>query len=225
MIDVGVTGGAASGKSAVTAALRRRGAAVCDADDIVESLYEPGRAGTEAVTAAFGTGVLDDRGAVDRAALAAVVLGDGDARRRLEAAVHPLVRDELARWRAAVDRDPARPAIAVVEAALLVETGSWRAYDRLVVVTAPLDLRRSRALAAGWDAARFERTVAAQADDAARLAVADYEVVNDTGPDALERSADTLAELLRADAAAASDGAGLAPRRLSIRAGETAPLG
>ncbi|MFZ5787027.1 MAG: dephospho-CoA kinase [Acidobacteriota bacterium] len=207
-LRVGLTGGVASGKSAVARLLAARGAAVRDADDVVASLYAAGMTGARAVEGLFGRGVLSADGSVDRRRLAALVLSDDDRRRRLEAAVHPLVREEVGRWFASL----AAPTVAVLEAALLVETGSFRDYHRLVVVSAPLDARRRRALAAGWDADTFDRTVRVQAGDAARAAVADYVVVNGGDAVGLERRVAELWPLLVDDAAAIAGGVTLPPR-------------
>ena len=192
MLRVGLTGGVASGKSEVARLLAARGAAVLDADAIVDALYRPGAGGAAAVAALFGPEVLTSAGGVDRGCLARRVLDDPAARRRLEAAVHPLVRAEVADWLAAQERSPHPPEVAVVEAALLVETGSFREYDRLVVVTAPLATRRARARAAGWESERFERIASVQADDGRRAAVAHFVVRNDGDLGALERAVDAL---------------------------------
>ena len=111
-----------------------------------------------------------------------LVLADEEARGWLEALVHPAVRQEVARWFEALRASANPPTVAVVEAALLVETGAWRDYDRLVVVTAPLELRRARALAGGWSPEQLDRTVAAQTTDAARERVAHHVVPNDGRP-------------------------------------------
>lgn len=208
VLRVGLTGGVASGKSALARLLAARGAAVRDADEVVASLYAAGAPGALAVADLFGADLLAADGSVDRGRLGALVLADSGRRRHLEEAVHPFVRGEIARWFAA--RPPAT--VAVLEAALLVETGSFRDYHRLIVVTAPLELRRRRALASGWPSEQFERTLAAQADDAARVAVADYVVVNDLDEDALEGKAGRLWTWLVGDARALGDGRPLPPR-------------
>jgi len=200
MLRVGLTGGVASGKSRLAALLAEAGAAVRDADQVVAALYHPGGAGTAAVVAEFGSGILAADGRVDRARLAARVLADPAARRRLEQLVHPLVQEEVAVWFEGLAASPAPPVVAVVEAALLVETGSWRVYHRLVVVEAPLPQRRQRALAAGWRGETFDAVVAAQATDEARRAVAHYLVVNDGSEEVLRDKARRLWCALLADA-------------------------
>jgi len=213
MLRVGLTGGVASGKSAVARELAARGAAVRDADEVVRRLYLPGGRGAAAAAALFGDRVLDAAGGVDHAELAAVALASATARRRLEGAIHPLVRDEVGAWLAALDAGASPPEVAVLEAALLVETGSHRAYHRLVTVSASEERRRARALAAGWSAEALARVVAAQLGDPAREAVADYVVRNDGTLAELRVAVDELWRLLRADAALLAAGSPLPDRR------------
>ncbi len=212
MLRVGLTGGVASGKSTLAGLLGGLGAAVCDADVMVGELYQPGRPGALVVQELFGPGALAGDLSVDRSALARLVLTDPAARRRLEEAVHPLVRKAVEGWFSALAHASALPGVAVVEAALLVETGAYRDQDRLVVVRAPYEVRRARALSAGWTANRFAQVVAAQLDDAAREAVADYVVRNEGGLDALGRAARELWPMLQEDARLLAAGKPPAPR-------------
>jgi dephospho-CoA kinase len=213
VLKVGLTGGVASGKSTLAGFLAGLGAAVCDADLVVEELYRPGRPGALAVRELFGHGALAPDGGVDRGALARLVLADPAARRRLEDGVHPLVRKSVEGWFAALSRASALPLVAVVEAALLVETGAYRDQDRLVVVTAPYEARRAWALAAGWSASKFAQVVAAQLDDAAREAVADYVIANLGGREMLASSARDLWTMLAEDARQLAAGTPLPARR------------
>jgi len=213
MLKVGVTGGVGSGKSSVARMLGEHGAAVRDADAVVRRLYLPGGGGSRIVAELFGESVLTAAGGVDHASLAAAVLTDPEARRRLEQAVHPLVRAEIDVWIGALADLEDPPCMAVVEAALLVETGSYRSYDRLVVVTAATALRRARSLAAGWPEATLDRVLAAQTDDTSRESVADYVVRNDGTVGALRAAVGELWLALRADAALVAAGRPLPQRR------------
>lgn len=170
---VGLTGGLASGKSTVARRLAAHGLPVLDADAVVADLYRPGAAGAAALAAALGPGVLDATGAVDRAALAARIAADAGVLATVNRTVHPLVRAEIATWLATVAGD-----IAVVEAALLVETGSYRDYDLLLVVVCGRALQAARATARGMPAERVATLLAAQSDDATRTALADRVMVN-----------------------------------------------
>lgn len=179
MLRVGLTGGVASGKSTVARMLAERGAACLDADRVVASLYGAGHPGAAAVAEVVGRDVLAADGSVDRGALAARLFEDDALRRRVEDRIHPLVRAEIHAFFEHLAARPVPPTVAVVEAALLVETGSFRDYDVLVVVTSPLASRRQRALAAGWPPDRFDRAVAAQASDEERCRVAHFVLAND----------------------------------------------
>ncbi len=180
---VGLTGGLASGKSTVARRLEALGAAVLDADRVVHGLYRPGGAGAAAVRELFGDGVLAPDGGVDRAALAARVGRDPEARRRLEAAVHPLVRERVAAWLAALAARPEPPAVAVVEAALLLETGAWRAYDLLAVVWCRPEQQLERAVARGMPEGLARDLLAAQLPLEEKRRLADV-VVDNSGPPA-----------------------------------------
>ena len=144
MIVWGLTGNIACGKSAVEQTLRDAGVPVIDADVVAREVVAPGSEGLAAVVDAFGD-VLGPDGALDRKALARVVFGDPEARRRLEAITHPRIFTRMGEHLAALSDAGAQ--IAVVSAALMVESGSWRNYAGLaVVVCAPeVQLARLRA--------------------------------------------------------------------------------
>ena len=198
MIRVGLTGGIASGKSAVAARWRELGMPVLDADRLVHALYEPGAAGSAAVAEEFGPEFLDGRGAVDRPRLAARVFADAAAVARLNARVHPLVRAETERWLA--ERASEGATVAVVEATLLVENRGRERFDRLVAVTAPEETRLARALARDPSASResVAARMRAQLPDAERNAACDHVLVNDGTPAELRARADALARALGA---------------------------
>lgn len=196
MRRVGLTGGIASGKSAVAARWRELGIPVLDADRLVHALYEPGEAGAAAVAEEFGPDVLDARGAVDRPALARLVFADPAAVARLNARVHPLVRRETDRWLA--EREAEGHPAAVVEATLLVENAGRERFDLLVAVSAPEEHRLERALARDPSATR-ESVLArmrAQLPDDARNAACDEVLVNDGSVEELLAKADALAPRL-----------------------------
>jgi dephospho-CoA kinase len=183
---VGLTGGLASGKSTVARAFASRGAAALDADLVVRDLYRAGEAGARVVAQLFGAGVLDADGGVDRAALGREVLADAAARARLEAAIHPLVRARVASWLAGLASRAAPPRMAVVEAALLVETGAFRDYDLLAVVWCRPEQQLERALERGVDRERALALLAAQRPLEEQRALADVVVDNSGEPGQLE---------------------------------------
>jgi len=197
MLRVGLTGGIASGKSAVAARLRELRIPVLDADRLVRDLYEPGRAGAAAVADEFGPDLLDERGAVNRPRLSALAFADPAAIARLNARIHPLVRIETDRWLA--ERETEGCAVAVVEATLLVENAGRERYDFLVAVSAPEEIRIARALHRDPSSTR-ESVLArmrAQLPDEARNAACDVVLVGDGCLDELRAKTDALAAGLR----------------------------
>jgi dephospho-CoA kinase len=179
---VGLTGGLASGKSTVARLLAARGIPVIDADRVVHDLYAPGGRGSAAVAKLFGDEALDPSGAVDRDRLARAVLSESEAKRRLEAMIHPMVRETVDTW---VDEHRGA-ALVVVEAALLVETGAWKLYDALTVVWCRRDQQLERAVERGMDRRRAMGLLDAQADLETRLEVAHVAIDNTGRPVELE---------------------------------------
>jgi len=138
---IGLTGGAGSGKSTVAAMLKDLGAAVVDADEAAHAVYEPGTTGFEAVVQEFGSDFVLD-GQIDRARLGELVFKDQDARRRLNAIVHPLVRDWMAERTAGALRDGAE--VVVQDVPLLFENGLEPLYSAVVMVYVPQELQVKR---------------------------------------------------------------------------------
>jgi dephospho-CoA kinase len=138
---IGLTGGAGSGKSTVSALLKEHGAAVIDADEAAHAAYEPGSPGFEAVVREFGPEFVRD-GHIDRARLGELVFNDKDALRRLNAIVHPLVRE----WMAArtVEAAEGGAEVVVQEVPLLYENGLERLYSTVVLVYVPEHLQLQR---------------------------------------------------------------------------------
>jgi dephospho-CoA kinase len=183
---IGLTGGIASGKTAVGNAFEALGIVVADADVAAREAVAVGSAGLADVVAAFGADVLAADGGLDRAAMRRRVFADDSARKRLEAIVHPRVRESLARRCA-----QAPGAYAVAAIPLLTEVGGRTAYpwlQRILVVDVPVEIQRARLLERdGIDAALAERMIAAQATRAQRLAIADDVIVNAGSLDDLRR--------------------------------------
>jgi dephospho-CoA kinase len=197
VLRVGLTGGIASGKTAVSDALGERGAVVIDADVLARQVVEPGTPGLAAVVERFGTDVLTDAGRLNREALGRLVFADPGARRDLEAIVHPAVRARAAALEAAASAD----SVVVHVIPLLVETGQQDDYDVLVVVDVDPDRQLERLrLRNGLDADAANARIAAQATRAARLAVADIVLDNDSDPAGLLDQVDRLWRDLRARA-------------------------
>lgn len=191
-IEVGLTGGLAGGKSTVARLLAEHGCHVVDADRIVAELYAPGQPGADAVARLFGPAALTADGGVDHEAVAHRVFTDRDARRRLERAVHPLVRDRYAAWAAE------REGVLVMEATLLVEAGLAPDFDLVVSVEAAPELRLARAVGRGMEPAEAARRLAAQGTGMRRREVAHRLLDNDGSPAELEAVVAELVAELRA---------------------------
>ena len=190
-VRVGLTGGLAAGKSTVARMLAEEGLMVVDADRLVAELYRPGEAGAARVRQLFGDGMLLADGGVDHSALATRVFADEEARRRLEAAIHPLVGE---RFRALSE---SAGGITVLEATLLVEAGWADAFDLVVTVEAPPEVRLARAVARGLTPEQATHRLAAQGDGAARRAAAHRVIVNDGNLAQLRQSVAALVRDLR----------------------------
>ena len=192
---VGLTGGVASGKSTVSGILQDLGAVVIDADLLAREVVAPGTEGLAEIVEAFGPEVLAGDGSLDRPALGAVVFADPEARRRLEAIIHPRVRARGAALEAAAPPD----AVVVHDIPLLAETGQADSFDAVVVVDVPVETQLDRMVELrGMSTEEAEARVAAQAAREDRLAVATY-VIDNTGTleDLRERVAEVFEELVR----------------------------
>lgn len=184
-LEVGLTGSLAAGKSTVGRSLEARGAVRIDADELAREAVRPGSAALEEIRGIWGDRVLTRDGSLDRSAMRSVVFGDPGARARLEEIVHAGVRALRRRRHEAAERSGAR--IIVDEIPLLFELGLEDRYDAVVVVDAPVELRRERAMAGrGWTAAEFDAIEASQLAAAEKVARADHVIFNDGDEAALE---------------------------------------
>lgn len=188
---IGLTGGIASGKSALEKAFAKQGVVVADADLLAREVVAPGEPALAAVVERFGRDVLQADGQLDRAALRVRVFGDPGQRRALEAILHPAIR---ARLEAICRAAPGPYAIAMVP--LLTEGGGRAAYPwlhRILVVDTPAAVQKARLMQRdGIDATLADQMMAAQASRAERLALADDIVVNDGDIHHLQHAADAL---------------------------------
>jgi len=132
MLRVGLTGGIASGKSTVASLLRDYEYPVLDADSLARELLEPGQDAYNEVVREFGDAILNSGGAVDRPKLGAVVFSDARKRARLNQILHPRIQEVVAKWFDALAR-PGGPDMAFEDAALILEAGAKKNFDRVVV--------------------------------------------------------------------------------------------
>jgi dephospho-CoA kinase len=161
MLRLGLTGGIASGKSAVSAMLREMGFAVLDADALAHKLIEPGQAAYAEVLQEFGPSITDSSGRIDRSKLGAVVFADRAKLDRLNAIVHPRVAEVILSQFEVWRRSGVRDAV-FVEAALIIESGIHKKLDGLVVVWCTPEQQVERLLARGLSETEARRRIAAQ---------------------------------------------------------------
>lgn len=176
---IGLTGGIGSGKSTVAGMLAALGAAIINADAISRQLTAAGGMALPAIAAAFGAGCIDPAGAMDRDAVRALVFSDPDAKRRLEAIIHPLVASETAR-QASVAEAAGAPCI-VFDVPLLVESGRWRSQlQQVLVIDCSAEQQISRVMRrSGWSREAVQQVMAGQAPREQRLAAADICIYNE----------------------------------------------
>lgn len=174
-----MTGGIAAGKSTVCNRLRELGAHVESADELVRFVQRKGSPVLDAIRERFGIGVIDENGELDRAALGRLVFEDLDARRDLEAIVHPAIAAELAnRVEIAYMADP--DAIIVYDIPLLIESDRVDEFDSVIVLACDPDIRRQRLIdLRGMAPEDADARIAAQVSEVDRLSVADW--IIDTG--------------------------------------------
>lgn len=178
MRTIGLIGGIGAGKSVVRAELAALGAEVIDADRVGHAVYEPGTPGFEAVVGAFGEGVVDGEGRIDRRRLGALVFADAAKLAQLNAIVHPLIRAAIERRLEELRRGGV-PA-AVLEAAILLEAGWDSLVDEIWLVVAGREKVIARLAAGrGLSAEEVEARVARQMSDAERRRRAHVVIEND----------------------------------------------
>ncbi len=193
----GLTGNIACGKSLVERILRDEGVPVIDTDQVAREVVMPGSTGLDEIRQRFGGGVIADDGTLDRAALGAIVFSDTGARRDLEAITHPKIFQRTGEQVMAYATDGHD--LIIVSAALMVETGSYRNYTGVLVVTCPAEQQLARLLARdGFDRAEALKRIDSQLPQSQKAALAD--VVFDNGGTVDETRAQVLAWLDRARA-------------------------
>ena len=187
-LRVGLTGGIASGKTTVSRLFARLGVAIIDTDVIARDVVAPGTPLLQRVDQELGPGLIGADGALQRRQLRERVFSDPDARRRLEALLHPAIRAEVARQSAA-----ATGPYHILVIPLLVEGQGRIPVDRVLVVDCPEDLQIQRLQARdGSSPAQARAMLAAQASRPTRLAAADDVILNDGDPGRLEAAVAAL---------------------------------
>ena len=180
MLVVGLTGGIASGKSTVAGILKDLGALVIDADILSREVVLPHTRCWKSITAHFGKGILNKDLSINRKKLASRIFSDPEKRMRLNRIIHPAIKKRIRQLITDIGHDDAG-ALVIVDAALLVETGMYRDYDRLVVVAADENVQLARLMRRDrCSLTAAQRRLRSQLPLAPKMQVADY-VINNQG--------------------------------------------
>ena len=201
MLRVGLTGSIAVGKSFVAATLAELGCHVLDADQTAREVVEGGTRGLQAVVAAFGEDVLRTDGTLDRARLGALVFADEKQRQLLNSILHPFIierQDEQLRQWAAIDPE----GIGVIDAALMIESGGYKRFDKLIVAHCRPELQLERLMARNHlTREEAARRIAAQMPQDEKKRYADYLIDTSKGFESAREETARIYDALRAEAA------------------------
>jgi dephospho-CoA kinase len=197
MLKIGLTGSIAVGKSFVCDVLRGMGVHVLDADQTARDVVAPGTKGLADIATVFGAEVLRPDGSLDRGKMASIVFADEGQRKLLNSIVHPLVIESQDRWVRDCEReDP--DGIAVVDAALMIESGGYKRFDKLIVVWCEAGLQLARLMArSGLTKSEARKRIAAQMPQDEKKRYADFLIDTSNGFDDTRRQTLELVNELR----------------------------
>jgi len=181
MKTFGLTGGVGMGKSACAQLLQWRGAAVVDTDDLARQVVQPGQPALTEIREVFGAEIVGPDGQLRREELAEIVFADAAARKKLEAILHPRIRE---RWRAQLEswRNEGKP-LAVIVIPLLFETNAESEFDTVICVACSAGTQRQRLQARGWTPEQIEQRIAAQLPIEEKMARSHHVVWTEAGMD------------------------------------------
>lgn len=198
MLKVGLTGSIAVGKSFVLSVLRELGCATFDADTIAHSMMEPGLPAYDDIVREFGREVLSEDGSIDRARLGVIVFADEARRKRLNEIVHPRVIEEQDRLLHEVEASNPH-GIAVIDAALIVESGGYKRFDKLIVAYCDPEIQIERLMRRNKITREdAERRIAAQMSSDEKRRYADFEIdTSGTFDQTRQRVTEVFSQLLQ----------------------------
>jgi dephospho-CoA kinase len=198
MLRVGLTGSIGVGKSFVSGVLAELGCRVLDADETAREVVTPGSLALRDVVAAFGTGMIRDDGSLDRPKLGAVVFTDSDKRAELNSILHPYIiakQDERLRELEAIDPE----GIAIVDAALMIESGGYTRFDKLIVVHCRPDVQLERVMARNnLSREEAKKRIGTQMSQEEKMKFADYLIDTSDGFEPARKRAQKVYKELRA---------------------------
>ena len=195
MKRVALTGNLGSGKSTVGRMLKDLGAFVIDADEVIHSFYRKGHPVLEKVVRLLGEGILDEEGNGDRRKIAEIVFKDPEKLRKLEEITHGALYEELENIYSELPED----SVVFVEAALLIEKGTYKKYDKTLLVYAPYEVCKRRALKKGMSEEDFERRWKRQMSPEEKLKYADFVIDNSGSLEETRRQTEEVLEAIRRD--------------------------
>lgn len=196
MLKIGLTGGIGSGKSTVASMLRDRDCTVLEMDPIGHELLEPEQAAYDEVVGEFGLEILGPGAVVDRGKLGAIIFANPAKRQRLNAILHPRILDVVRNWFKALDR-PGGPEFAIVEAALILESGFQKELDRILVCWCPAEQQLARLEQRGFSPEEARARIAAQMPIDQKRAMADDVIDCSKSITETERQVDALLAKLK----------------------------
>ncbi len=197
MVVVGLTGGICCGKSMVAAMFQRLGATVIDADQVARELVEPGQSLFDVVASTFGGEAVGTDGRIDRRRLGAIVFADPEARRRLEALLHPAIIEECERR--IRQAEVAGATVGLIDAALLIESGWYARFDAVILVEASETVQLNRLIGArGLNRDEAMLRIRSQMAQQEKRRYAHYVIENDGPLEETERQVQAVWEQLRA---------------------------
>lgn len=197
MLKVGLTGGIATGKSYVLSVLRELGCEVMDADQTAREVVAPGQPAFDEIVAHFGNEIIGEDGQLNRPKLGAIIFNNAAEREKLNSIVHPKVFEAQARWMAEIENRKSS-AIVIIDAALMIETGSYRRFDKVVVVHCQPEIQLERLMTRN-NLTREEATarISSQMPSDEKLKVADFAINTSLGFEDTRQQVVSLFETFR----------------------------
>ena len=192
MLNVGLTGGIASGKTYVANLLRDLGCEVSDADVVARTIVEAGQPAFDEIVKEFGQEILTAEGTIDREKLGAIIFADEQARLKLNTITHPRIHEVQNRWLTEVaNRNP--NAIAITDASLMIESGGYKRFDKIIVVYCSLEIQLERLMARNnLPCEEAMKRIAAQMPASEKLKYADYSVETSGGFESTDQQVRSL---------------------------------
>lgn len=194
---IGLTGGIATGKSSAEEIFRQLGAYVIDADKIVHELYRRDEI-KQSIRQMFGESIFDESGSLDRKKLAGIIFSDFQKRKMLEEFIHPKVNDFINSWIKDIGNKQ-KDAIIIVSVPLMIETGSYKNYQKIIVVYAPKQMQIERLLKKGYSYEEALGRINAQMDIDEKLRYADYVIMNTADLEHLRKEVERVFDEIKKD--------------------------